>query len=25
LSNFNRTFKRHTKMTPTEYFQRFHE
>ncbi len=25
LSNFNRTFKRLTKMTPTEYFQRFHE
>ncbi|HSM46399.1 MAG TPA: AraC family transcriptional regulator [Draconibacterium sp.] len=24
LSNFNRTFKRHAKMTPTEYFQRFH-
>jgi AraC-like DNA-binding protein/mannose-6-phosphate isomerase-like protein (cupin superfamily) len=24
LSNFNRTFKGHTKMTPTEYFQRFH-
>lgn len=24
LSNFNRTFKRHTKMTPTAYFQRFH-
>jgi AraC-like DNA-binding protein/mannose-6-phosphate isomerase-like protein (cupin superfamily) len=24
LSNFNRTFKRHTKMTPTDYFQRFH-
>jgi len=25
LSNFNRTFKRQTKMTPTEYFHRFHE
>lgn len=24
LSNFNRTFKRHTNMTPTAYFQRFH-
>lgn len=25
LSNFNRTFKRHTKLTPTEYFRKFHE
>lgn len=25
LSNFNRTFKRQTNMTPTKYFHRFHE
>jgi len=25
LSNFNRTFKRHTKFTPTEYYRKFHE
>ncbi|WP_372932811.1 AraC family transcriptional regulator [Mariniphaga sediminis] len=25
LSNFNRTFKRHTQMTPTEYFGHFHK
>ncbi len=25
LSNFNRTFKQQTKMTPTVYYQRFHE
>ncbi|MFW5756830.1 MAG: helix-turn-helix domain-containing protein, partial [Tangfeifania sp.] len=25
LSNFNRTFKRQTKMTPTDYYHRFHE
>ncbi len=25
LSNFNRTFKRQTQMTPTEYYRRFHE
>lgn len=25
LSNFNRTFKRHTEFTPTQYFQHFHK